>query len=123
MSNDFTFHYVSILIILSRRQTLRCRTFTFHYVSILMQFALGIVQCAVFLYIPLCLYFNSVHTTYCNSMYILYIPLCLYFNNMVFNLHNCISLLYIPLCLYFNGIVSAAMSQTLYTLHSIMSLF
>ena len=77
----------------------------------------------IILYIPLCLYFNSVHTTYCNSMYILYIPLCLYFNNMVFNLHNCISLLYIPLCLYFNGIVSAAMSQTLYTLHSIMSLF
>ena len=98
----------------------------------------------VYLYIPLCLYFNERVLADSVAFVQLYIPLCLYFNEICELRHIDMKPLYIPLCLYFNQIdqwlygspyfftfhyvsilisfgINAATGNR--TLHSIMSLF
>ena len=60
IAHSFTFHYVSILICPCFTNAIVCSSFTFHYVSILIN---GNILCCCgssVLYIPLCLYFNSI---------------------------------------------------------------
>ena len=124
---NFTFHYVSILIVQRVLYSGWGLTFTFHYVSIL------ISSESITLFLPPHFTFHYVSILIIGvpdveiSHYLLYIPLCLYFNEIlgiekkcnftVFTFHYVSILmqisdwleakgydLYIPLCLYFNGI-------------------
>ena len=100
----FTFHYVSILIKKAGNTKPAPMQFTFHYVSILIRISLADYHGTTIVYIPLCLYFNSVHPASWTIRHHVYIPLCLYFNHPYKANHRlCISV-YIPLCLYFNNI-------------------
>ena len=99
--NNFTFHYVSILIIVLERMAIHI----------------------IVLYIPLCLYFNIYRMYGEDDSRALYIPLCLYFNWELKGSRKGGWLLYIPLCLYFNSTCEEFSYMTSFTLHSIMSLF
>ena len=77
----FTFHYASILILAWSATFAALSYFTFHYVSILIDFG-KYKGLPIYLYIPLCLYFNSAFSSVTDSMRQLYIPLCLYFNHL-----------------------------------------
>ena len=76
----FTFHYVSILIKKAGNTKPAPMQFTFHYVSILIRISLADYHGTTIVYIPLCLYFNTLIEEINAAPIIVYIPLCLYFN-------------------------------------------
>ena len=56
----------------------------------------------MFIYIPLCIYFNSESASGTSSSVMIYIPLCIYFNIVLNNIPRAAVIIYIPLCIYFN---------------------
>ena len=118
----FTFHYVSILMNEYDLKATGFSTFTFHYVSILMQHGTVLSGKCPFLYIPLCLYFNTCLVIRLVTVLSLYIPLCLYFN---FNHAYILRRLSFFTFHYVSILISCQMCLLLpvLTLHSIMSLF
>ena len=56
----FTFHYVSISTLWILLKLISLLKFTFHYVSISTRITFRNTKCAIFIYIPLCIYFNII---------------------------------------------------------------
>ena len=76
----FTFHYVSILIVLLSSIMFTTAEFTFHYVSILIRIypiSNAFIQIFTFHYVSILI--DCYFARDCRPLYI-YIPLCLYFN-------------------------------------------
>ena len=123
----FTFHYVSILIKAEDEKGKGLYIFTFHYVSILIRIDTKCCNPPSALYIPLCLYFNSMEDYYrlCEENFTFhYVSILIKFFSvfmfklLCFTFHYVSilipygfpyffvsSFLYIPLCLYFNPAV------------------
>ena len=99
--NIFTFHYVSISTMLLRLANGRIQQFTFHYVSISTCIIVCILNVRT-IYIPLCIYFNSMLS------YRQFTPFYLHSTMYLFQLQQGLAatvlrFIYIPLCIYFNG--------------------
>ena len=75
--------------------------FTFHYVSISTCYPRMCFR-KVFIYIPLCIYFNVFGSGKTLSAVKIYIPLCIYFNDTHQAYLTISNDIYIPLCIYFN---------------------
>ena len=103
LQKEFTFQYVSILIPLDFLLALSAQIFTFQYVSILIYFVNHSFIINLFIYIPICFYFNKkckklliISTKSFTFQYVsiliivavlfpifcknIYIPICFYFN-------------------------------------------
>ena len=139
--HTFTFHYVSISTIIPRfrfsiiivylHSTMYLfqpmhskfrlssnQIFTFHYVSI-STYRPERFRWFLFIYIPLCIYFNHHFVKIAQSVTVIYIPLCIYFNPWHIPAMITIELIYIPLCIYFNLVCQQrkARKHIIFTFH------
>ena len=123
----FTFHYVSISTLLdSERDACRndlhstmylfqhrkldvsgyIQTYLHSTMYLFQLIVILIILALMWIYIPLCIYFNQCPKELRADTTGIYIPLCIYFNGFlpedVFN----VIMIYIPLCIYFNYFIN-----------------
>ena len=142
--NGFTFHYVSISTFSHGNLYAHNVKFTFHYVSISTRRNKAIEMPAVFIYIPLCIYFNYTFLKWCGC-FLIYLHSTMYLFQRAssdFTSHLVITftfhyvsistiqtvfnifckVIYIPLCIYFN-LNECRNGRYCVYLHSTMYLF
>ena len=119
----FTFHYVSISTSLG---LLLDRKRLYIYIPLCIYFNLSVFLLLLFfgqIYIPLCIYFNRTARATSGLSKHIYIPLCIYFNHFILQRKIIKICIYIPLCIYFNHLLLLISLMLLLHLHSTMYLF